>query len=635
MLTGGFCFQFKLYVYMELMEDTLALRDEPYRTLIQTAMDGFWLVDLQGNLLDVNETYCQMSGYSEQELLTMSIYNLESSETAKETSAHIQQIILKGQDRFTSQHCRKDGSLFYVEVSTQYCPDDGGLFVCFLRDITERKQTEEQLTQERALLRCVIDSAEDLIYFKDHNSAYIGCNKASEKFTGIPESEQIGKTDFDFFDREQAEQIIKDDQKVIESGTAFRTEEWVSSPLLGRLLLDTLKTPIYGPGGQPLGLVGISRDITERKKAEKALQKSERLFRVFFESNPVATIITSPSGAIHMINPAFLKGSGYSVEEVVGQTTQELGFWRDPATRELMVAAIKEHGFIDNLETILYRKGGLPMTGLVCSRAIEYEDEVRILSTVVDVTAQRAAEKALRKLDQDKSNFIASAAHELRTPLVAILGYAELLESTVQPRISAQQQRSYSSIIISNAEILTRLTDDLLDVEQIQLDRPFRLTREKTSLAELIKEALISFTLKYPDHSFILTHTDTLPEIMWIDSVRTTQTLNNLLDNAVKYSPESRIVEVTTETEEKQIKISIKDQGVGMTSEEIEQIFHRFYRAKPMNAETQGLGLGMYIVKRIIEEHGGEIYVASRLGEGTTVTFTLPIKKTVDMETKE
>jgi PAS domain S-box-containing protein len=377
------------------------------------------------------------------------------------------------------------------------------------------------------------------------------------------------------------------------------------------------------------------RDITERKATETALLKSEQLFRDFFESNPTATIISSPSGMVHMTNAAFTRTTGFSAEEVVGRNSQELGFWRDPEARQTMIKAIREHGFINNLESDFFGKGGLPMTCLISSRAIEHEGEMRILSTVVDVTLQREVERKMRKLDQDKSDFIAIAAHELRTPLAAIFGYAELLEDAAQLGISAQQRQSYSSIILNNAEILSRLTDDLLDVEQIQLDRPFRLTREKTSLSKLIKETLASFTLKCPDHRFILVHANILPEAMWIDSVRITQVLSNLFDNAVKYSPEGRVVEVTTETDEKQINISIKDKGVGMTSEEVGQIFHRFYRAKSLNIVTQGLGLGMCIVKRIVEDHGGEIYVTSFPGEGTTVTFTLPIKKPLDTETRE
>ncbi len=126
-------------------EETLRASEVQHRTILQTAMDGFWLTDCQGRLLRVNETYCRMSGYSEQELLGMSIPDLDAAETSADTAAHIQQIMAEGEHRFESQHRRKDGSTFDVEVSTQYQPIHGGRFVAFLRDITERKRVEEEV----------------------------------------------------------------------------------------------------------------------------------------------------------------------------------------------------------------------------------------------------------------------------------------------------------------------------------------------------------------------------------------------------------------------------------------------------------------------------------------------------------
>ncbi|MGD9368360.1 MAG: PAS domain S-box protein [Desulfobacteraceae bacterium] len=141
--------------------------------------------------------------------------------------------------------------------------------LCTISDITEPKGTQEKLERERALLRCVIDSASDLIFIKDQESVYRGCNKASEAFIGMPESEQIGKTDYDFFDREKAHQICKADKKVIDEGKPVHYEEWVTGPDGRRLLMDTVKTPYYDPDGKPLGLVGISRDLTERNRLEQ------------------------------------------------------------------------------------------------------------------------------------------------------------------------------------------------------------------------------------------------------------------------------------------------------------------------------------------------------------------------------
>lgn len=131
-----------------------------------------------------------------------------------------------------------------------------------------RRLAEEGLQQERSLLRCIIDSTSDLIFIKNRDSAYIGCNKASEQFIGLPEREQIGKRDFDFFDEKMADAIREQDLKVIEAGETIRSEEWVTYPDGRKVLLETLKTPFHGADGESLGLVGISRDITERTLAE-------------------------------------------------------------------------------------------------------------------------------------------------------------------------------------------------------------------------------------------------------------------------------------------------------------------------------------------------------------------------------
>lgn len=145
------------------------------------------------------------------------------------------------------------------------------------RFITDRNKAEEALWKEKAFLRSLIDSADDLIYFKDIHGVYLGCNKASESFTGLSEEEQIGKTDFDFFDAGLAEYIVSHDKEVLSGGVAVHLEESVIATDGSTVFLDTVKTPIIGQDGYPIGLVGISRDITERKKAEQQLQQAQKM----------------------------------------------------------------------------------------------------------------------------------------------------------------------------------------------------------------------------------------------------------------------------------------------------------------------------------------------------------------------
>jgi PAS domain S-box-containing protein len=382
--------------------------------------------------------------------------------------------------------------------------------------------------------------------------------------------------------------------------------------------------------GNPFEIIGSWLDITVRKAAEKALQRSEALFRDFFQVNPVPTIISDLSGVIHMVNPAFTVNPGYSVEEVVGRTAQELGFWAIPADRERMVAAIKQYGFIDDLESSFFGKGNRPMICLISSRAVELGGETRILSTVLDVTEQRKAEEAMRKLDQAKSDFISTAAHELRTPLIAIVGYSELLEKDVNSDLTAAQKESYLSIIQSNAEVLKYLVEDLLDVGRIQIGRPLGVVLKEGRLSDIIDKVTNSYRLNNQRSTIRVAHDNALPETLMVDAARITQVLNNLLNNAIKYSPQGGTITVRTLTDEEYVTVSIIDQGIGMTAQQVENVFDRFYRAGDEGHATSGLGLGMGIVKEIIAEHGGEVSVTSNPGQGTIVAFTLPTSADFD-----
>jgi len=379
--------------------------------------------------------------------------------------------------------------------------------------------------------------------------------------------------------------------------------------------------------GNPLEIVGSLLDITERKKTEAALQESETLFRDFFQTNPVATIITSPSGVVYMVNPAFTTRTDFTQEEVVGRTAQELNFWRDHADRDRMVAAVKKNGFIDNMEASFCGKDNKPMTCLVSSRAVEFAGELKILSTVLDVTEQRKAEEALRKLDRAKSDFISTAAHELRTPLIAIVGYSELLENSDNNLLTEEQKESYLSIIQSNAENLNHLVDDLLDVGRIQIGRSLGVVAKENQITVIIDKIVESMRVRSHQHNIVIDHINAPPQIMRFDRGRITQVFYNLISNAIKYSPLGGTIKIQTITDEGKVLISVIDQGQGMTLHQVEHVFDRFYRADTESAETSGLGLGMSIVKQIIDDHGGEVCVDSAPGEGTTVTFSLPIKQ--------
>ena len=220
----------------------------------------------------------------------------------------------------------------------------------------------------------------------------------------------------------------------------------------------------------------------------------------------------------------------------------------------------------------------------------------------------------------------ARPTNRLRTPLIAIVGYSELLENEAGLPLEDEQKQEYLSIIQSNAEMLNRLVDDLLDIGRIQIGRSLGVVLKEAQLSEVIEKVVGSLKVKNERHRITVVHTNPLPEIGWFDPGRITQVLYNLLSNALKYSPQGGHIEIRTTSAPGTVSVAVVDQGQGMSPAQVENVFDRFYRGEAVDAETHGLGLGMGIVKQIIEDHGGEIVVKSRLGEGTKVTFTLPLK---------
>jgi len=227
-------------------------------------------------------------------------------------------------------------------------------------------------------------------------------------------------------------------------------------------------------------------------------------------------------------------------------------------------------------------------------------------------------------VDRMKNEFISIAAHELRTPLTAVMGYAELLaDESLRGPFSPEQQREFLGQILNKAEALERIINDLLDVGRIETGRPVIVEKVDCDLTELIRKAVAPYRVESRKHAFVL-NLPAQPLVTALDPGKIGQVLDNLLSNAVKYSPAGGTIHIDCLTPAAGISVSIADEGIGMTPEQMEHMFDKFYRADASNTAVGGLGLGMGIAKGIVEAHGGRICVESRLGQGSRVTFELP-----------
>ena len=257
-------------------EDALRESEERLRTILQTALDGFWIVDIRGRILEVNKTYCQMSGYSEQELLTLFISDIEVIESADSTAARIQKIMASGEDRFESRHRSKYGSIFDVEVSVQYRPTEGGRFVCFLRDITERKLAEDALIESENKFRLTFNSSPDSVNINRlHDGLYVDINEGFTRLTGFTRDDVIGRTSLeigiwsDSADRQKLVSELREHGIYENLEAQFRSKD-------GKLITALMSARVISLKGVP-HIISITRDITEVKLIQAQLQQARKM----------------------------------------------------------------------------------------------------------------------------------------------------------------------------------------------------------------------------------------------------------------------------------------------------------------------------------------------------------------------
>lgn len=239
-----------------------------------------------------------------------------------------------------------------------------------------------------------------------------------------------------------------------------------------------------------------------------------------------------------------------------------------------------------------------------------------LITTIRDVTRER-------EIDRMKTEFISTSAHELRTPLTSIQGFSEIL--LTRKNLKKDERKKFLKYINKQSISLGNIINDLLDVSKIESGIGFIIKNEKCNSGDILRSVVNNFKDIYKKHTFKIELSSGLVEI-YIDKELIKQAFSNLLSNAVKYSPDGCEILISTRISEGNYIVSVYDEGIGMTPEQLDKIFEKFYRADSTNTAIEGTGLGMGIVKGIVDSHGGEIWVDSESGKWTRVTFSIPLQ---------
>ena len=316
-----------------------------HKTILRTALDGFWEMNTEGGFLDVNEAYCRMSGYTRDELLTMGVDDVEANEGKQDVRDHIKEVKRTGSDFSETRHRRKDGSVFPVEVCTRFVPDWGGRLFVFVRDVTNRERTESALRESEQQFRLLAESIDEVFWMSDPVSGkatYV--SPAYERVWGRPRNSLFEA--FGGFlstvhpeDRDRVARFLELD----EHGAPFSHEYRILRPDGSVAWILDRGFPVRGANGDIKAYAGIAQDITERKEADAAIREREAILHGFFESPGAARgVVEMVHGeVIHLSDNAEAAALfGLTQETMRGKLDAELGIPED--VRQRWIHPIRE-----------------------------------------------------------------------------------------------------------------------------------------------------------------------------------------------------------------------------------------------------------------------------------------------------
>jgi PAS domain S-box-containing protein len=513
-------------------------------------------------------------------------------------------------------------------------------------EIKERRQAEQQLAHERFQVETLMDTIPDHIYFKDRQSRFLRINKAqAARFKLSDPAQAIGKTDFDFFTREHAQAAFDDEQEILRTGEPLvGREEKETWPDGSVTWVSTTKQCLRDPLGHVVGTFGISRDITARKLAQEKLRESEERLQSILDNTSAVIYMKDQPGRYLLINRQFENLFHVTNAQVQGKTDHEifppeladafrandLKVLESPTPLEFEEVAPHK----DGLHTYVSIKFRLPdAAGAPCA----------VCGVSTDITPRKKAEQALAQKTEELAHsnrelelFAYVASHDLQEPLRMIASYTQLLARRYKGQLD-QDADEFIHYAVDGAERMQTLINDLLAYSRVGTrGKPFA----PTDCNEVLRRALDNLKVAIEDSQAVI-HTAALPKVMG-DEVQLTQLFQNLLSNAIKFRG-GRTPEIHVSAEMKPVPspasvapdkfaaglrgeewtFAVRDNGIGIEREFYDRIFVIFQRLHGRD-EYPGTGIGLAVCKRIVERHGGRIWVESEPGRGSTFCFTLP-----------
>jgi PAS domain S-box-containing protein len=617
------------------MEDTLRESERMYRALFEQNNDAVFLLDLDGNHLTANQRAVDMLGYTLEEIIGMPFTDVVAP-TEHPQSFEVLKALKAGQKIRPYERIfrKKSGENIPVEVNVELVRDEDGnpLHIqSIARDITERKQVNEQLRERERALRSIFENMQDGYYRADLQGRVLWATPSAATMLGYDSPDKLIGSDIanEFYAYpEKREDFLRELNKM---GRLHGYEIEIRRQD-GGILVVSANVAFYQEDSKIVGIEGSIRDITKQKQAEKALVDERTLLDTILNNLPIQVYVKDTESRFVFANATTMRDLGAATrEEYVGKTDFD---FMSQSPEEALAYLVEEQAIIQTGEAMLNKEHKSftiddTQKWSVTSKLPIHDTEENITGIVgigIDITERKQMEQRERELAVERErvkilgSFIQAVSQEFRTPLSIINTRLYLLE-----RVTEEEKRpAQIEIIKEQTAYLGELVEAILTIASLESGIKFHLApldlnqlvrNVETRYRLWIEKKAISFHIHFGYH---------LP-LVHGDREELQRALTNIIRNAIDYTPDGGVVTIRTYARKDFVVAEIKDTGIGISEGDLPYIFDPFYRADEARTARKA-GLGLSIAHKIIELHQGNIEAKSELGKGSTFIISLPIK---------
>jgi PAS domain S-box-containing protein len=604
--------------------------------LLNSIPDMIFCKDVEGKYIGCNPVFSQFVGSSIEDIVGKTDYEHFDKELADFFKENDSKMVAQGSPRTNEEWLDfPEGSLLYEMLKAPLYTADGEIMglIGIGRDITERKKAEEELVKRHEKMLSVFEAINEIIYVSDPNTyELLFVNENVKK--DYPEK-LIGKKCYNIFQNRDSPCVFCTNDKIFGENIG-KSYIWETQNEINKRYYRCIDKAIEWPDGRMVRFE-MAIDINESKIAEQALKESEKKFEIISTFAKDAIISINNKGNITFWNSAATNLFGYSHEEVIGQNLHKFIMpekYRN--SHENAFSRFKDTGqgsAINNtLELLARRKDGTELMVELSLSAIKLNNQWNAISIIRDITERKGLEERIlqAKIDAEnanrtKSEFLANMSHELRTPLNSVIGFSDILLEGYFGELNEKQDK-YLNNISNSGKHLLNIINTILDISKIE-SGTMDLYMDEIVVEDIVNE-MVSLMQPLANKKNMKLKVSFMQNFECInaDEAKLKQILYNLLGNAIKFTEDGGSVTIKTGNKGDLLTVSVIDTGIGIHSDNFNKLFKPFSQIESHTSRKyEGTGLGLALVKELVNLHGGSIHVESKLQEGSNFIFTLPI----------